>query len=121
MIGGRELPKQVYVYQNAAGAVPSPFDAWLVLRGVKTLDVRIGRHSQNAQHLAEWLMRPPAIEQVYYPGLAGHPGHDIARRQMHSFGGIISVRVRGGKEAALRMLTRTRLFTLPKAWGASNR
>ena len=117
VIGSRELLQQVHFYQNAAGAVPGPFDAWLVLRGVKTLDVRIARHSQNAQHLAEWLARHPAIEHVYYPGLPGHPGHDIAQRQMRSFGGIISIRVRGGKEAVLRMLTRTRLFSLAESLG----
>ena len=117
VIGSQELLRPVYFYQNAAGAVPGPFDSWLVLRGVKTLDVRITRHSQNAQHLAQWLARHPAIERVYYPGLPGHPGHDIAQRQMRSFGGIISIRLRGGKEAALRMLSRTRLFSLAESLG----
>jgi cystathionine beta-lyase/cystathionine gamma-synthase len=117
VIGRRELLQPIAFYQNAAGGVPGPFDAWLTLRGIKTLAVRMERHSANARHLAAWLAEHPRVERVYYPGLPNHPGHDVARRQMRDFGGMISVRVRGGKEAALRLLTRTKLFSLAESLG----
>jgi cystathionine beta-lyase/cystathionine gamma-synthase len=117
VIGGRELLQPIAFYQNAAGAVPGPFDAWLTLRGIKTLAVRMERHCANARHLAEWLAEQPQVDRVYYPGLANHPGHAIARLQMRDFGGMISVRLKGGKEAALRMLTRTKLFSLAESLG----
>ena len=101
IIGSKKLLEPVYFYQNAAGAVPGPFDAFLTLRGVKTLPVRMDRHSDNALALADWLAEHPAVERVYYPGLKDHPGHKIAERQMRSFGGMISVRLRGGQDAAL--------------------
>ena len=117
VMGRRELLQPIYFYQNAAGGVPGPFDAWLTLRGVKTLAVRMERHSANARELAGWLARQPQIERVYYPGLPDHPGHAVARRQMRDFGGMISVRVRGGKDAALRLITRTKLFSLAESLG----
>ena len=117
VIGRRSLLEPIYFHQNAAGAVPGPFDAWLTLRGIKTLAVRMDRHCANAADLANWLCGHPAVERVYYPGLSDHPGHEVAARQMRSFGGMISVRLRGGKEAALAFLTHTRLFSLAESLG----
>ena len=117
VIGNRELLQPIAFYQNAAGAVPGPFDSWLVLRGLKTLAVRMERHCANARHLATWLSRHPQVKRVYYPGLPEHAGHDIARRQMRDFGGMISIHLRGGKDAALRLLSRTRLFSLAESLG----
>jgi cystathionine beta-lyase/cystathionine gamma-synthase len=111
------LLQAIAFYQNAAGGVPGPFDAWLTLRGVKTLAVRMDRHSANAQALAEWLTEQPQADRVYYPGLPKHPGHDLARRQMRAFGGMISVRLKGGKESVQRFVTRTRLFSLAESLG----
>jgi cystathionine gamma-lyase len=117
VVGRRDLVQPIAFYQNAAGGVPGPFDAWLTLRGIKTLAVRMERHCSNARHLAEWLARHPRVQRVYYPGLLAHPGHELARRQMRDFGGMISISVRGGKEAALRLLTRTKLFSLAESLG----
>ncbi len=117
VIGGREQLEPVKFYQNAAGAVPGPFDAWLTLRGIKTLAVRMDRHCSNAQTLAAWLVEQPQVEQVYYPGLANHPGHALAARQMKAFGGMISIRLRGGGPAAQHLLTGTRLFSLAESLG----
>jgi cystathionine gamma-lyase len=117
VIGSRELLQPIAFYQNAAGGVPGPFDAWLTLRGLKTLAVRMERHCANARRLAPWLTEQPQVERVFYPGLPGHPGHDLARRQMKDFGGMISVRLRGGKEGAQRFMTRTKLFSLAESLG----
>jgi cystathionine gamma-lyase len=117
VVGRRELVQPIAFYQNAAGGVPGPFDAWLTLRGIKTLAVRMERHGSNAQALAEWLTTQPEVARVYYPGLPAHPGHDLARRQMRGFGGMISIRLKGGKEGAQRFLTRTRLFSLAESLG----
>lgn len=117
IVGRNQALEPIRFYQNAAGAVPGPFDAFLVLRGLKTLAVRMERHCANAQVLAEWLSRHPTIEQVYYPGLPAHPGHDIARRQMRGYGGMISFRVAGGGERARRVLTRLRLISLAESLG----
>ncbi|HZT80604.1 MAG TPA: cystathionine gamma-synthase [Gemmataceae bacterium] len=117
VVGRRELLQPVAFYQNAAGGVPGPFDAWLTLRGVKTLAVRMDRHCANARRLAAWLAEQPQVERVYYPGLPSHPGHEVAKRQMRDFGGMISVRVKGGKDGALRLLTRTKLFSLAESLG----
>ena len=117
VIGRKELLQPIAFYQNAAGAVPGPFDAWLTLRGMKTLAVRMQQHCANARQLAAWLAEQPAVRKVYYPGLPGHPGHDLARRQMRDFGGMISVSLKGGQDAALRLLTRTRLFSLAESLG----
>jgi cystathionine beta-lyase/cystathionine gamma-synthase len=117
VIGRRELLQPVAFYQNAAGGVPGPFDAWLTLRGIKTLAVRMERHCANAGLLAEWLATQPQVRRLYYPGLPNHPGHDVARRQMRDFGGMMSLSLHGGKEAALRLLTRTKLFSLAESLG----
>src|SRR5262249_17747641 len=117
VVGRRDLLAPVAFYQNATGGVLGPFDAWLTLRGLKTLAVRMERHCANARRLAAWLARPPQVERVYYPGLPGHPGHDLAQRQMRDFGGMISLRLRGGAEAARRFLPRTKLFSLAESLG----
>ncbi len=117
VIGARELLEPVKFYQNAVGGTPGPFDSYLVLRGLKTLAIRMERHCANARELAEWLAGQPQVERVYYPGLKSHPGHDLARRQMRDFGGMISLRLKGGGEAANRFVTRTRLFSLAESLG----
>lgn len=117
VIGRRDVLEPIAFYQNAAGAVPGPFDAFLLLRGIKTLAVRMDRHCANARELAEWLTRQPGVARVFYPGLTDHPGHAVARRQMKDFGGMISVRLKGGAAAAHRVLTRTRLFSLAESLG----
>jgi cystathionine beta-lyase/cystathionine gamma-synthase len=117
VVGPRSLLDAVAFYQNAAGGVPGPFDAWLVLRGIKTLAVRMDRHCANAMDIAAWLSNQPAVERVYYPGLASHPNHELASRQMRGFGGMISVRLKGGAPAALRLLKQTRLFSLAESLG----
>src|SRR5436305_2979135 len=93
VIGRRDLLGPIAFYQNAAGGVPGPFDAWLTLRGLKTLAVRLGRHCTNARQLAEWLTKQPQVQRVYYPGLTNHPSHDLAKKQMRDFGGMISVSI----------------------------
>ncbi len=117
VIGTRSLVEPIAFYQNAAGGVPGPFDSFLVLRGLKTLAVRMERHCANARQLADWLTCQPQIERVYYPGLPSHPGHELAKKQMRDFGGMISVDVNGGKDAALRFLTHTKIFSLAESLG----
>jgi len=117
VIGARELLQPIAFYQNAAGGVPGPFDAYLTLRGLKTLAVRMERHCQNARELADWLSKQPKVEKIYYPGLKSHPGHELAKRQMRDFGGMISIRLKGGAEAARRFITRTKLFSLAESLG----
>lgn len=117
VIGSNELLQPIAFQQNAAGGVPGPFDAWLTLRGVKTLAVRMARHCENARKLAGWLTEQPQVKRVYFPGLPSHPGHELAKRQMRDFGGMISVNLKGGKDAALRLLTRTKLFSLAESLG----
>jgi cystathionine gamma-synthase len=112
------LADELRFLQNAMGAVPSPFDCYLVLRGVKTLAVRMDRHCENAQAIADMLQSHPAVDRVLYPGLAEHPGHDVAKRQMRDFGGMVSFTMRGGEAAALAVVGRTRLFTLAESLGA---
>jgi len=97
--------------------VPGPFDAWLTLRGVKTLEVRMERHSSNAARIASFLVEHEAVTGVAYPGLSHHPGHDLARRQMSRFGGMVSFRVAGGIHAAKRVAEATRLFFLAESLG----
>jgi cystathionine gamma-synthase len=112
-----ELVEQMRFLQNAAGQVPGPFDAWLTLRGAKTLAVRMERHSDNAERIAELLVGHPAVASVLYPGLPEHPGHEVAAKQMRRFGGMVSFRVAGGREAALRVCAATELFTLGESLG----
>ncbi|MFD4655231.1 cystathionine gamma-synthase [Kitasatospora sp. NPDC058444] len=111
------LGEEVAYHQNAMGAVSGPFDAWLVLRGIKTLGVRMDRHSSNAEKVAELLASHPKVSQVLYPGLPEHPGHDIAAKQMKAFGGMVSFRVAGGEEAAVEVCNRAQLFTLGESLG----
>ncbi|MDX1659023.1 MAG: cystathionine gamma-synthase [Nitriliruptorales bacterium] len=112
-----DTAEELAFLQNAVGAVPGPVDAWLTLRGVKTLGVRMDRHCENAEAIAEFLAGHPAVEQVLYPGLADHPGHDVAAKQMSGYGGMISFRVRGGVEAAKQVAASTRLFFLAESLG----
>ncbi len=111
------LAARLRYIQNAAGAVPGPFDCWLVLRGVKTLAVRMRQHSANAMTIARFLKEQPRIARVIYPGLESHPDHALAARQMSLFGGMISAEVVGGREEAYRVLSRTKLFTLAESLG----
>jgi cystathionine gamma-synthase len=112
-----ELDEAFGFLQNGAGAVPGPFDAYLTMRGLKTLVLRMQRHSDNAVLVAEFLDNHPAIEAVLYPGLPSHPGHDIATKQMSAFGGMVSVRLRGGVEAARDLCSRTEVFILAESLG----
>ena len=112
-----ELADQVAFLQNAAGAVPSPFDAWLTLRGLKTLAIRMEQHSDNAERVVEFLAGHPRVTRVYYPGLAEHPGHEVAAKQMRRFGGMVSFTVAGGEAAALDVCARTKIFTLAESLG----
>ncbi len=124
MVGGMlvvgddaELAEQVAFLQNSVGAVQGPFDSFLALRGLKTLHLRMRAHCENAQALAEWLQSHPAIEAVIHPGLASHPHHALAKRQMDGFGGMLSVRVKGGLDGAKRFCERLELFTLAESLG----
>ncbi len=113
-----ELAERLRFTQNAAGAVPAPFDCYLVLRGVKTLGVRMDRHCENARAIVDLLVGHPAVERVYYPQLPDHPGHAAAARQMRDFGGMVSFTTAGGESAALQLVARTELFTLAESLGA---
>jgi cystathionine gamma-synthase len=113
-----ELTQQLRFTQNAAGAVPAPFDCYLALRGVKTLAVRMERHCANARAVVDLLLGHPAVDRVFYPQLPDHPGHAAAAKQMADFGGMVSFTLRGGEEAALRVAARTELFTLAESLGA---
>lgn len=111
------LAEPVAYHQNAMGAVDGPFDAWLTLRGVRTLGVRMDRHCDNAERIAEYLTRHKAVTRVLYPGLPDHPGHQVAARQMRRFGGMVSLRATGGEAHAVEICQRTRLFTLAESLG----
>jgi cystathionine gamma-synthase len=117
VVSDAELGERLAYHQNAMGAVNGPFDAWLVLRSLKTLGVRMDRHSANAGRIAEWLLEHPAVGDVLYPGLPQHRNHEIAAKQMSGFGGMVSFRLRGGEEAALKVCERTTLFTLAESLG----
>ena len=112
-----ELDAAFGFLQNGAGAVPGPFDAYLTMRGLKTLELRMRRHSENAVQVAAFLAGHPAVSQVLYPGLPEHPGHEIAARQMRAFGGMVSVRLRGGIQAARELCSRTEIFILAESLG----
>ena len=112
-----ELDTKFAFLQNGAGAVPGPFDAYLTMRGLKTLELRMQRHSSNAAKVAEFLAEHEAVSAVLYPGLPSHPGHEVAARQMSGFGGMVSVRMRGGIEAARRLCSRTEVFILAESLG----
>lgn len=117
VINSKDIYQTLKFYQNAAGAVPSPFDCWLVLRGVRTLGIRMDRHATNAIAVAEFLRDNPAVTRVFYPGFPEHPGHDIARKQMSGFGGMVSFVVRGGLESARRVASSTKIFILGESLG----
>jgi len=112
-----ELDDAFGFLQNGAGAVPGPFDAYLTMRGLKTLVLRMQRHGENALAVAEFLAGHPAVGTVLYPGLPGHPGHEVAARQMRGFGGMVSVRMRGGRRAARDLCARTKVFILAESLG----
>ncbi|HZN20272.1 MAG TPA: cystathionine gamma-synthase [Micromonosporaceae bacterium] len=113
-----ELAEGLSFHQNAMGAVGGPFDAWLTLRGIRTLGVRMDRHCENAERVAEFLTGHPAVAQVLYPGLPEHPGHELAGKQMRRFGGMVSFRAAGGEQHAIDICNRARLFVLAESLGA---
>jgi cystathionine gamma-lyase len=122
MVGGLvvvdddEIHEQLRFLQNAAGAIPGPWDCWLALRGTKTLHLRMRQHNENGQKIAEWLEAHPKVERVYYPGLASHPQHELARRQMSGFTGMISIET-GSIDNARRLVERVRIFSLAESLG----
>lgn len=111
------LAERLRFLQNAVGATPGPMDSFLVLRGTKTLHLRMERHCSNAQRIAEWLAKHPAVTHVHYPGLPSHPQHALAKRQMSAFGGMVSFEVRGGIDASRKVAERVRLFALAESLG----
>ncbi len=113
----QELGEQLAFHQNAMGAVSGPFDAWLVLRGIRTLAVRMDRHCANAARVVDALVVHPKVSRVHYPGLPDDPGHAVAEKQMRGFGGMVSFRVVGGESAAVQVCERTQLFTLAESLG----
>jgi len=123
MVGGivvansKELAQQMGFLQNSVGAVAGPFDAFLAMRGLKTLHLRMRQHCESALELAAWLQKHPAIDRVIYPGLKSHPQHALAKRQMRGFGGIVTIEVKGGLKKARRMLERCELFALAESLG----
>jgi len=117
IMGSKEWLTPIKFHQNASGGTPGPFDCYLTLRGIKTLSVRMEKHCANAHHLADWLAHHDKVQQVYFPGLKSHPGHAIAKKQMRGFGGMVSMRIVGGKEATMKFLTKTKLFSLAESLG----
>jgi cystathionine gamma-lyase len=117
MTNHKDLYEKLWFLQNSTGPSQSPFDSWLVLRGLKTLSVRMERHAQNAQLIAEMLSKHPKIEKVFYPGLPEHPGHALAKKQMTGFGGMITFVVKGGLAAAKQVLKNVKLFALAESLG----
>lgn len=123
LIGGavvvkdKDLADKLKFIQNATGGILGPFESFLALRGLKTLDVRMARHCESALKIAQWLEKHPAIEKVYYPGLASHPQHAIAKKQMKGFGGVISATVKGSLQEVSRMLSACKIFTLAESLG----
>ena len=117
MMNDKELEERLRFIQKAVGAVPSPWDCFLLLRSTKTLHVRMDRHCANARKLTEYLVKHSKIEKVYYPGLETHPGHEIARKQMKDFGGIISIMVKGGLDATKKFMMKTKVFSLAESLG----
>ncbi|WP_207764657.1 cystathionine gamma-synthase [Hyphococcus luteus] len=117
VVDDAELGDRIGFLQNSVGAIQGPFDSFLALRGLKTLALRLERSSSNALALAEWLETHPAIDRVTYPGLESHPGHEIAKRQMSAFGGMATIFLKGGLDAAKTMLERVELFTLAESLG----
>ena len=112
-----EIGDKLKFIQNATGGILGPFESFLALRGLKTLDVRMSRHAQSALEIAQWLEKHPAVEKVYYPGLASHPGHAVAKKQMRGFGGMVTAVLRADIAGAKRMLSACRIFTLAESLG----
>jgi len=117
VVDDEELEKRLQFTRNATGGVPGPWDAWLTLRGAKTLALRMREHERNAASVAEFLVGRPEIAKVHYPGLPDHPGHELARRQMRGFGGMLAIELRGGAVAAKKLCESTRLFALGESLG----
>jgi len=117
VVNDSALAESLTFHQNALGGIPGPFDSWLVLRGARTLGVRMDRHCANAERIVELLVEHPRVERVLYPGLTDDPGHEVANKQMSGYGGMVSFTVRGGESAALRVCERTELFTLGESLG----
>ena len=117
VVSDSELGDRLAYHQNAMGSVPGPWDSWLVLRGIKTLGVRMDRHCSNAKAIVDLLVDHPRVMEVFYPGLPGHRGHEVATRQMRDFGGMVSFRVAGGEQEAVDLCARTRVFTLGESLG----
>ncbi len=123
VVGGAIVTNDEKIYeelkflQNAIGAVPGPFDSWLVLRGIKTLHVRMEQHEENAKKVAEFLEKHPKVEKVIYPGLKSHPQHELAKKQMSGFGGMISFKIKGNLEDAKQFLKKTKIFSLAESLG----
>lgn len=113
----KELAEKVKFHQNAMGAIAGPFDSWLVVRGIKTLGVRMDRHSSNAKAIADFLVSHAKVTEVFWPGLESHPQHAVAKRQMRDFGGMVSFRVKGGEAQALDVCNKTTIFTLAESLG----
>ncbi|TVP58632.1 MAG: cystathionine gamma-synthase [Nodularia sp. (in: Bacteria)] len=112
-----QLYSQLQFYQNAIGAIPSPFDSWLVLRGIKTLAVRMREHEKNALFLAKFLEKHPKVERIYYPGLPSHPQHQLVKQQMSGFGGMISLELKGGIAEVEKFVSKLKLFLLAESLG----
>jgi cystathionine gamma-synthase len=117
VLNRKELAEKVKFHQNAMGAIAGPFDSWLVIRGIKTLGVRMDRHSSNAKAIAEFLSEHKNVTEVFWPGLKSHPQHEIAKRQMKDFGGMVSFRVKGGEKQALEVCNKAKIFTLAESLG----
>ena len=117
IVRAEKLAQEIGYNHNAMGPIAGPFDSWLVLRGIKTLSVRMDRHCENAKAIVDFLITHNRVSSVRYPGLPSHPGHEIAKRQMRDFGGMVSFRVNGGVEAALQVCRRAEIFTLAESLG----
>ncbi len=117
IVTDQELADTLAFYSNSMGAIAGPFDAWLTLRGAKTLSVRMDRHCDNAERIVDFLTEHKVVSSVLYPGLPGHPGHEVAVKQMRRYGGMVSFRLAGGAEAAVRVCNRAKLFTLAESLG----
>ncbi|WP_456396567.1 cystathionine gamma-synthase [Thermococcus sp.] len=117
MVNDDELYERLKFHQNAVGAILSPFDSWLVMRGIKTLAIRMGRHEKNAMTIARYLEEHPLVERVYYPGLPSHPQHELAKRQMRGFGGMLSFELKGGLEEAIKFVESLEVFALAESLG----
>ncbi len=117
VLNNEEVYQAIKFYQNAAGSVPSPFDSWLTLRGIKTLAVRMRQHEENARTVAKFLAEHPRVERVYYPGLPSHPDHELAKRQMSGFGGMVSFQFKGTYADVAQLVRRFKVFALAESLG----